>query len=359
MALNKSLAIAEERGDFLHQLQMLALLDGYHLTIGDFKTALTFATRASVLAKSAADPAAKALAHCILGIGLHHTGDLPAARVELEEALQRVPGSRRINATYFGFDGFVWAGIFLARTLWLQGHPVQALERARQSIDDAASTEHPVTLAIALIRAIPLFLWIGDLMAAEELLDRFISHATSHSMGPYLAVGRGYRGLLAVRRGDAKGGIEILQHVLAELHSARYELLTAIFNISLVQGLAAIGRSAEAITLVEDAIRIVEVSGEFLHMPELFRVKAGVLLSMWQPRYEDAETCLMESLDWGRRSGALAWELRTATDLAALWADQGRAADARALLQPIFERFTEGLETGDLKAAKRLLTTLG
>jgi DNA-binding winged helix-turn-helix (wHTH) protein len=104
------------------------------------------------------------------------------------------------------------------------------------------------------------------------------------------------------------------------------------------------------ITLIEEAIRTAEASGELLQIPELLRVKGNVLLSMWQPRYEDAETCLMQSLEWSRRSGALAWELRTATDLAALWADQGRAANARALLQTIFERFTEGLETGDLNS---------
>jgi predicted ATPase len=201
-----------------------------------------------------------------------------------------------------------------------------------------------------------LLLWIGDLETAEELLDWFISHAESHSMGPYLAVGRGYRGLLAIRRGDAKGGVESLQRALAELHSARYELLTAIFNISLVQGLAAIGRSAEAITLIEEAIRMVEASGELLYMPELLRVTGNLLLAI--PGREHPETCFRQSLEWSRRHGSRSWELRTATDLARLLASRGQMDSARELLQPVFTQFTEGAGTADLKAAQQLLVTL-
>jgi predicted ATPase len=67
----------------------------------------------------------------------------------------------------------------------------------------------------------------------------------------------------------------------------------------------------------------------------------------------------MRSLEWSRRQGARAWELRTAVDLAALRAAQGRSDTARALLQPVLEQFVEGFDTADLKNAERLLATLG
>ena len=67
----------------------------------------------------------------------------------------------------------------------------------------------------------------------------------------------------------------------------------------------------------------------------------------------------MQALERSRRQGARAWELRTATDLAALFDSQGRPERGRALLQPVFEQFLEGLDTSDLKAAERLLATLG
>jgi predicted ATPase len=68
---------------------------------------------------------------------------------------------------------------------------------------------------------------------------------------------------------------------------------------------------------------------------------------------------VLQSLELSRTHGSRAWELRTATDLAALWARQGRTADARSLLLPVFEQFTEGRDTADLKAAECLLTMLG
>jgi hypothetical protein len=69
--------------------------------------------------------------------------------------------------------------------------------------------------------------------------------------------------------------------------------------------------------------------------------------------------CLMQSLELSRRQGARAWELRTGIDLATLFAAEGRPDKARALLQPVFEQFVEGSETADVKAAHRLLATLG
>ena len=357
VALNRGLAIAEERGDALNQLQLLAPLNGYHFTIGDFKTTLAFGKRASAISKVIADPAAIALAHCIAGMSLALTGDLAGARIELAAARQRGPSAQPTKAVYLGFDGYVWAGIFLARTLWLQGQPDQAVEFAHQAIDDAASIDHPVTLSIVLIRAISLFLWIDDFETAEELLDWFIAHAESHSLGPYLAVGRGYKGMLAVRRGDASDGVQSLQAALAELRSARYELLTAIFSISLVQGLAALSRFGEAMTMIDESVKLVESSGELSHLPELLRVKGNVLVSMGQ-HSDDAELCFTQSLELSRRQGARAWELRSAIDLATLWAGEGRSGEARGVLLPVFQQFTEGSDTADLKSAERLLRTL-
>jgi hypothetical protein len=219
--------------------------------------------------------------------------------------------------------------------------------------------DHPVTLSIALNWAVSVFLWTGDLQSAEEHIDWFISHAETHSFGPYLALGRGFEGVLAIGRGDATSGIKSLQDCLEALHTARYELVTTALNISLVQGLAAIARFAEGITLIDETIRLVDTNGDLSYMPELLRVKGGLLLSMPRPRGEDAERCFLQSLELSRRQGARAWELRTAVDLAALLAAQRRTENARALLQPVFERFVEGSDTADLRAAERLLTTLG
>jgi predicted ATPase/DNA-binding winged helix-turn-helix (wHTH) protein len=357
-ALNRSLAIAEERGDALNQLRLLGLLRSFHERIGDFKAALCYARQSSAVSVTIENPAAVALAHCFLGSSLHHVGDLGGARAELEAARQHGPSSLWTGMICLGFHPDVYASAVLAKTLWLQGKPAQALERARQTVKDAAGMDHPVTLCLALSWAVSVFLWTGNLKSAEEHIDWIISHAESHSLDPYVAVGHSLRWDLTIRSGDAKGGVENMQECLEALHAARYELLTTAFNISLVQGLCAIGQFAEGAALIDETIRLVEANGDLCYLPELLRVKGALLLSTPEPSAEDAENCLMRSLEESRRQGARAWELRTAVDLAALWADQGKPQQSRALLRPVYEQFTEGLDTADLKMAKSLLATL-
>jgi predicted ATPase/DNA-binding winged helix-turn-helix (wHTH) protein len=359
VALNKSLAIAEQRGGASDRVKVLGPLAMFNLRTGDLKNALHWARRCSSVARTTDDFVARSLAHSVLGISLHLAGDLGGARAELEAALPDGSRAQPTTTIYLGFEGRNLAGAILARNLWLQGHPAQAVQRARRAIEDAAAMEHSLTLSIALIWAISVFLWTGDLDSVEEDLNWLISRSESHSLAPYLAVGRGFRAELAIRRGDAKGGVEDLQSCLDRLHEMPYELLTTPLNVSLVQGLAALGRYEEGVALVDETMRRVEANGDDLYMPELLRVKGGILLSMSQRRLEDAETCFMQSLDLSRRQGACGWELRAATDLAALFANQGQAERGRALLEPVFERFGEGFDTADLRAAKSLLSALG
>jgi tetratricopeptide (TPR) repeat protein len=304
------------------------------------------------------NPAATALARSILGISLHLMGDLGGARAELEAALQHWPGFQRTSTIFLGFDHHNRAGIVLARTLWLQGHPDQARQRALQAIKDAESMDHPVSLTIVLHWAASVFLWTGDLANAEKHIEWFISHAETHALGPSFTIGHGFRGELAVRRGDAKGGVDMLQSCLEKLHAAHYELLTAPFNTALAEGLAAIGRFEEGVALIDESVRLVEANGDVTYMPELLRVRGRLLLAMPRPDMDEAESHFVQSLQWSRRHSARAWELRTAVDLANLLADRGQSDSARELLQPVFGQFVEGFDTADLKAAAGLLATL-
>jgi predicted ATPase/DNA-binding winged helix-turn-helix (wHTH) protein len=350
VALSRGFEIAEERGDALDQLRVLGPLHMFHLRTGEFKTALHYARRCSAIVATVEDPAAIALGHFILGNALHFGGDLAGARANLEATLKSGPQSQRAAASYLGFHGKDLAGGILARNLWLQGHPAQAAARARQTISDAAEIDHSLTLCIALLGGIAVFLWSGDLQSADEHIEWLISRAESHSLSPYVFVGQGFGGEVAIRRGDVKGGIDILRRCLEKLHAATYEVFTTALEISLAQGLAAIGQFDESVTRIDK---------DFCYMPELLRIRANLLLSMPRPTADDAENCFTQSLDWSRRQGARAWELRTATDLAACLASQGRSAEGQALLQPVFEQFTEGSDTADVKAAEYLLAKLG
>ena len=355
-ALDRSLALAEASGDVVNQVAVLGMITLFHSRGGDFKTALRYARLSHAAAGTSGESAAGALAHSILGRALCFLGDHGDARAEFEAAIQQ--WSLQRTSAYLGLDWKSLTGQCLAWTLWAQGHLAQASDRIREAVSDARRGNNPTSLAIALSLAPVIFLWTGDLRTAEEHADWSISHAESHSLAPYLAIGRGYKGAVAIRRGDAKSGLETLKDSLARLRAARFEVYNTEFELNLAQGLSATGQFGEAMTQIDRTLTLVEANGNHFHMPEALRVKGSVFLQMPRPHAEEAEACFAQSLEWSRRQGARSWELRTAVDMAGLLIACGRPKDARALLRPVFDQFAEGHESADLKAAERLLATL-
>jgi predicted ATPase len=173
-------------------------------------------------------------------------------------------------------------------------------------------------------------------------------HATAFSL----------KGELLIRTGDAESGVALLRSALTTMRADRQTLMLARATCALAEGLAALGRHDEALTAIGQAITESGEAGETAEFPELLRIQANALLSMSEPDEPKAEGFLMQALTVARSQSALAWELRIATTLARLRARQGRGDEARQLLSSVYGRFTEGFETGDLKAAMQLLQEL-
>jgi predicted ATPase/DNA-binding winged helix-turn-helix (wHTH) protein len=356
-ALTRSLELAEEFRDLPNQLCMLGRLHIFHERAGDFHWALAFAQRGVAVAKEIADPVGIAAAQSLLGLSYHLIGNQADARTHLEAALMQPPASQRINTIHFGFHHRNRARIALARTLWLQGCPDQAVRLARETVEEASAIGHPVTLCIALIWAVSVFHWVGDCASAEESIERFIAHADRYSLAPYHAVGLGMKGELTVKRGKAEAGIELLRSCLVTLHEDRYELMTTAFHGALAEGLAMTRRIDRALVTIDETIALVERNGDLFNMPELLRIKGEFLTSVADA--PQAEDCFLRSLELARRQSAPSWVLRTTTSLARLWQRQDRRDEAREALALVYAGFSEGFETADLKAAKQLLNDMG
>jgi predicted ATPase len=127
----------------------------------------------------------------------------------------------------------------------------------------------------------------------------------------------------------------------------------------LARALGDADHGAEGLAVIEEALAWTERTEERWRIAEFLRLKGELLLLQDSPgAAAAAEDHFRQALDWARWQGALSWELRAATSLARLLRDQSRAGDALALLQPIYDRFTEGFGTADLKAAKALIDSL-
>jgi tetratricopeptide (TPR) repeat protein len=292
----------------------------------------------------------------MLGVAEHLIGHQDKAVVHCASAMTNNPGASRINMLRLGYDDRIVALVALERALWLTGRPDRAVEAARHTISEAERLEQPLTLGIALVWTIYVYLWIGDWGSAAKLIERLIDHAARHFLGPYHAVGIGLKGALSIRRGEPEAGIELLRRCLATLHETRHQILTPVFVTAMAEGLLLQGRHDEALTEVEGAIAQIGASGESFDLADMMRVKGAILGQIG--RLDEAEKILRQSLELARRQGALGWELRTALTLARLWQETGRSTDARALIAPLYARYREGLETFDLKAAKTLIEEL-
>ncbi|MBB3656840.1 putative ATPase/DNA-binding winged helix-turn-helix (wHTH) protein [Rhizobium sp. BK650] len=355
-ALNRSFEIAEMRGDYLNAVRLIGPIYFYHLRSGEQRQCLLYAKRCADIAATLGDPSASALAHTLMGVSLCIMGELAGARTELETVLEpdNPPASRQIH---YGFDHYSWAGIGWVTALWLQGHTDQMREAIAEAIREAEAMRHPVAFAI-VINAVAALLWVGDLDLAEAHLNWFIARAETHATGPYLHMGNAFKAELSIRRGDIENGVVTLQRHLEKLHATRFELFTIRFHIVVATGLAATGRFAEAWTLAEEAAVQIEEKGYTSYLSELLRLRGAILRAAPELSNRSAEDYFTQSLDLSRVQGAKAWEIRAATDLSLLWAAQNRAADAEALLRPIFERLTEGRDTPDLRAAASVLAKL-
>ena len=362
-AWTKALKLAESLADTEYQMRSLWGLWSFHVNGVDYCTALSLAHRFASLVATSPDPNDRFVGERMIGVSHHNLGDQQSARRYIERALAEpaAPGHER-QFIRLQLDPQVTARVHLARILWLQGFPDRAMREAEHSVNDARATEHAISFSYALHRAAcPVALWNGDLAAAGHYADMLLDHAKRHALVHWQLYGWGYQGAVAIRRGDVATGLRLLRSCYEELGETgitapRFMRFAAV---DMAEGLAKTGQIADAFDAIDDAIARAERTEELWQLPELLRVKGElVLLQGGAPQAAAAENYFQRALDWARRQGASSWELRAAASLARLLRDQGRSAEAVALLQPVYDCFTEGFDTVDLKVAKALLDAL-
>ena len=122
------------------------------------------------------------------------------------------------------------------------------------------------------------------------------------------------------------------------------------------------GQTREGMEMISEALRLVHTTGERFYEAELYRLTGELALQGSAHRFssqiEEAEASFQKAIEIAQKQAAKSWELRAATSLARLWQSQGKTTEARDLLAPVYNWFTEGFDTADLKDAKALLNIL-
>jgi predicted ATPase len=271
----------------------------------------------------------------------------------------KVP-TRRSDAVRFQADQRVTAMVCLARIQWLLGFPEQALRTAELSVDESLSNNHPRSLWNALAgAACPLALLVGDLPAAKRYIEMLLVETTRDALDIWHAHALRCEGELLVRQGELERGLSRLRAGTDQLRQSGDGPHIVAALCALAEAEAKAAGPAAGLIAVDEGILRSDRHGAHWCTAELLRVKGEILLQMSAANaVAEAETLFLRSCELARQQQAAAWELRAAISFARLRLKQGRPAEAVQLLRPVYDQFTEGFETTDLRTARALLDQL-
>ena len=360
-ALGQALEIAESMADTDAVMRTLTTQFALHFNTGDIRAALLTASRHFEIATRVGDTAAVLMSQVFAGTANHHFGRQKEAQEILETLLQRFSdGASRAPFIGFTFDQRTMAGTVLVRALWLQGHLRRAYDLTQTLRQEAQASGNGLALWWALRFAIcPLDFISGDLAAAERDVAAVANLADRQNASFWKMVARCFEGRLLIRRGEVEAGVRRLREELETSARSGWAIWCPDFLGTLAEGLGLLGRNAEALTAIEEALTRAERNGELWCFPELLRIKAELQMKLGGEAGErEAEQCFANALAAARQQNAQHWELRIAVSLARVRAAQGKHAEARQILEPIYTRFADGFTGTDRLRAKELLDML-
>jgi tetratricopeptide (TPR) repeat protein len=273
----------------------------------------------------------------------------------MDEALAIYDAKKHATLTLtLGVDLAVGAYGYSSWSLQFLGYPEQAAARAEAGVEHARTLAHPYSLAWMLFLASASYMhqreWDRCLRHAEEGIEISERHGLSLMLA-FSKLARAF--VLACTRGEDT--IAAATQALHDAAGTGNQAGAPIILWTLVRIHQEMGRKVDALGTLETALSISAQSRQPAYDAELLRLKGELLLSKNEG---EAESLLRRALDVARGQEAKLFELRAAMSLARLWQKQGKQDDARALFAPIYNWFTEGFDTLDLREAKALLEEL-
>ena len=280
--------------------------------------------------------------------------------MRLKRAIYQYPIERRSRDTiWFGGDLRASASCHLSVGLLSRGLLDAASRTGMRAVEEARGHNHPFTLCGALAYAAGfIFLSLGALDLVVRFSEELVDRADKHAMRPFRAAGLCIRGSLAVRRGDPAAGVESASAwPRRNQREVSYLLQYPFFMSEYAAALGAIGRSMRG-SLRSTRRCVSRRKGNRWFAPEILRVKGGLLALRGSDDPTVIEELFRGSMSLAQEQQALYWELSAAINLGELLRGQHRELEARAVLAPVYDRFTEGFSAARMKRAKMLLDQL-
>jgi tetratricopeptide (TPR) repeat protein len=345
----RAAALAERSGTLAQLIDSVTSRWNVLAASGDLPAASALADQALDLAVREGSPARLARAHELQLETRHFSGDLAGAEKHFTTGLAFFddPGFRQ----WPGYPVLTFA--FASWTAWVLGRPDVARDRMAQAMA-AADPNNPFDLAWSECFAAALRVWLREYEHGEALALQALARAEKNQFPDVVALSRVFLGQVRAQLGGAVEGVALVrQGIAGTLESGLRLGITYLMRV-LAEAQAGAGAVGDALQTIEQALQANPY--ELVYRPEHLRLRGTLRLTQGQP--ELAEADFREAIVLAQQMSAKAWELRAAMSLARLLAQQGHRDAARIMLAEIYNWFTEGFDTADLKEAKALLEEL-
>ncbi len=348
--VERSQQLIEVVGASPQTVQMLWLLLVFHHSRGHRSQARAFAERLLGMAQQAGSVDLELMSQSILGNCCYNEGRPREAVQHFERALSLYEPSKHVMLAHlYGQDARSMSQGFLSQVKWLLGYPEQAETLMRSALAWAQETKHTSSIGLVYIYLFTFLQWRGDRQAVLAELEPAAEMMRRHGLplhGMYCQLFRSWA------TGDAEGVRQVLNFV----QGAGLELGQSLYRYTLVQIEFEAGRYDAARELADETIRWGRTTGEHVMIPELLRFK-GLCLRARGER-QAAEASVREAISVARELGTRMWELKATSTLCELLRDSGKRGEARELLSPLVQGFTEGLNAPEITHARALLEEL-
>jgi adenylate cyclase len=328
----------------------------------EHRRARELAEEALSLAQQVGHPLLVALGHWWLGLASFGLGGYTAARTHFQQVISFYEPQEHHQSlvSLQGLDAGVSALSFDACCLWALGYPEQALQRSEEALALACELGHPFSLADGLaFGGCEYNKMRRDACALKDHAEELVRLSKEKTLPGWLPTGTCYRGEAAAMLGQLQEGIAQMREGIAAGQTMGIRMYLSGSHCTLAEALAKAGQPEEGLATLDKALALVEETDGRHWEAELHRLR-GELLRAERVQGEDAqaEASFHRAIEVARQQSAKSWELRATTSLARLWQQQGKGAHARQLLAEVYDWFTEGSDTADLKEARALLEEL-
>jgi class 3 adenylate cyclase len=310
---------------------------------------LSFAERTS-------DDETRIVADRILGGAYALTGDLLSAEKHLSRTIGLSRLTPPLRGDTFAHDPAKTAPATLAHVRWSRGFPEQAQELVEGALHTIDQRSEANTAGFLMIWAGLLGLLMREPQAALEHAQNLSRFAEKRGSRFWQTVAEWIEGAALVALEQPEAGLERLTSAFQRFAAMGGTQHEPFFRCFEAQACLRLDRPHDSERSLARAHQCLSETKQRFYEPPFLLGSAALLL--FKSKYRDAEALLLETIEFARIQQSKSWELRAATSLARLWREEGRRAEANALLAPIYGWFSEGFNTPDLLEAKALLDEL-